>query len=115
MINLIFSSCDRFFIGGLFCNAFLFCCIPLVCCVFAQRVIDKAMEIVAANGKSDVITLVKGRVEETQLPVEKVFVIIFLLANLLFFLLIFFSLLSSCACDQPYYLFVYVRLYECAI
>jgi len=39
-------------------------------------IINQAREIVAANGFSNVITLVKGKVEEIELPVDKVDIII---------------------------------------
>jgi protein arginine N-methyltransferase 3 len=50
-------------------------------------VIDKAQQIVAANGKAHVVTLVKGRVEETPLPVDKVLI---LLCSIVFFINLFY-------------------------
>ena len=37
-----------------------------------SNIIYKAMDIVRENGLEDRVTLVKGRVEEVELPVEKV-------------------------------------------
>lgn len=42
----------------------------------AADVADKAREIVRDNGLSDKITIIKGKVEESELPVEKVDIII---------------------------------------
>jgi len=44
--------------------------------VDCSSIIDKAKEIVALNGFADKITLVKGKVEEVTLPVDKVDIII---------------------------------------
>jgi protein arginine N-methyltransferase 1 len=41
-----------------------------------STIIEKAREIVAANGMSEKITLIQGKMEEALLPVEKVDIII---------------------------------------
>jgi len=41
-----------------------------------STIIEKAREIVAANGMSDKITLIQGKMEEITLPVEKVDIIV---------------------------------------
>jgi protein arginine N-methyltransferase 1 len=41
-----------------------------------SNIIDQARKIVDANGFSDTITLVKGKMEEITLPVDKVDIII---------------------------------------
>ena len=41
-----------------------------------SEIADTAREIVRANGMSDVITVIKGNIEELQLPVDKVDVIV---------------------------------------
>ena len=44
--------------------------------VDCSSIIEQAREIVAANGFADSITLIKGRVEEIELPVKQVDIII---------------------------------------
>lgn len=41
-----------------------------------STIIEKARELVAANGMSDKITLLQGKMEEVQLPVDKVDIIV---------------------------------------
>jgi protein arginine N-methyltransferase 1 len=41
-----------------------------------SNIIDQAVKIVEANGFKDSITLIKGKMEEITLPVEKVDIII---------------------------------------
>lgn len=40
--------------------------------VDCSTIIDQAREIVALNGFADTITLIKGKVEEIELPVQQV-------------------------------------------
>eukprot|EP01094_Clydonella_sp_ATCC50884_P019934 TRINITY_DN4007_c0_g2_i1.p1 TRINITY_DN4007_c0_g2~~TRINITY_DN4007_c0_g2_i1.p1 ORF type:complete len:301 (+),score=109.30 TRINITY_DN4007_c0_g2_i1:36-905(+) len=44
--------------------------------VDASSILDKATQIVADNGFSDVVTTIKGKIEEIELPVDKVDVIV---------------------------------------
>lgn len=46
--------------------------VRLVIGVDCSTIIEQAREIVAVNGLSDKVTLIKGKVEEIDLPVDKV-------------------------------------------
>ncbi len=48
----------------------------LVIGIDMSNIIDQAKKIVEANGFADKITLVKGKLEDVQLPVDKVDIII---------------------------------------
>jgi protein arginine N-methyltransferase 3 len=57
-----------------------------------SAIIHKAMDIVIENGLNSVVTLVKGRIEEVQLPVESVDIII---SEWMGYFLLFESMLDS--------------------
>ncbi|XP_053722683.1 protein arginine N-methyltransferase 3 [Synchiropus splendidus] len=72
-----------------------------VIAVDQSEIIYQAMDIIRANQLEDKITLIKGRIEDIQLPVEKVDIII---SEWMGYFLLFESMLDSVLCARDLYL-----------
>ncbi|KAM6980921.1 protein arginine N-methyltransferase 3 [Aplochiton taeniatus] len=73
----------------------------LVIGVDQSEIIYQAMDIVRSNQLEDRVTLIKGRIEEVKLPVEKVDIII---SEWMGYFLLFESMLDSVLCARDLYL-----------